>query len=185
MRRDELFGLMADPGLKGMRAAYDEAIADGSRRGHSAERILGQLLRAEAVDKRARSIRYQMAGAKLPAAKELDGFVFADGAVDESLAHGLADGSFLEPPRNVVLIGGTYQATSKLQVQTTLKLQAFAVYFMRSVWKGKAPARRREGVARPEPCGGLPLPNGRVHAPGSWSAFAPRYSPDRRFSRSR
>ena len=86
MRRDELFGLMADPGLKGMRAAYDEAIADGSRRGHSAERILGQLLRAEAVDKRARSIRYQMAGAKLPAAKELDGFVFADGAVDESRA---------------------------------------------------------------------------------------------------
>ena len=78
-----------------------------------------------------------------------------------------------------------YQATSKLQVQTTLKLQAFAVYFMRSVWKGKAPARRREGVARPEPCGGLPLPNGRVHVPGSWSAFAPRYSPERRFSRSR
>ena len=86
MRRDELFGLMADPGLKGMRAAYDEALADGSRRGHSAERILGQLLKAEAVDKRARSIRYQMAGAKLPAAKELDGFVFADGAVDESRA---------------------------------------------------------------------------------------------------
>ena len=107
MRRDELFGLMADLGLKGMRAAYDEAIADGSRRGHSAERILGELLRAEAVDKRARSIRYQMAGAKLPAAKELDGFVFADGAVDEPLARGLADGSFLEPPRNVVLIGGT------------------------------------------------------------------------------
>ena len=79
----------------------------------------------------------------------------------------------------------TCQATSKLQVQTTLKLQAFAVYFMRSVWKGKAPARRREGVARPEPCGGLPLPNGRVHVPGSWSAFAPRYSPERRFSRSR
>ena len=87
-----------------------------------------------------------------------------------------------ESAENLALM---YQATSKLQVQTTLKLQAFAVYFMRSVWKGKAPARRREGVARPEPCGGLPLPNGRVHVPGSWSAFAPRYSPERRFSRSR
>ncbi len=34
-------------------------------------------------------------------------------------------------------------------------------------------------------CSVLHVPNGCVHAPGSWSAFAPRYSPERRFSRSR
>ncbi len=48
-----------------------------------------------------------MTVAKLPTAKELEGFDFAQSCLDEPQVRRLADGSFLEPPRNMVAIGGT------------------------------------------------------------------------------
>ena len=51
--------LMATLKLAGMRAAFDERIADGLKRQHPVQRIIGELLMAEIADKRARSIKYQ------------------------------------------------------------------------------------------------------------------------------
>ena len=107
MRRKDILELMGTLGLRGMKAAYDEVLADAARRSHPPERILGTLLKAEIADKTARSIKYQLSVARLPTAKELDGFDFEQSLVEEKQLRQIADGSFLEPPRNVVAIGGT------------------------------------------------------------------------------
>ena len=69
MQRHELLELMATLQLSGMRAAFDEIVADGLRRQHAFHQMLGALLQAEVAEKRARSIRYQMGAARLPLAK--------------------------------------------------------------------------------------------------------------------
>jgi DNA replication protein DnaC len=107
MERTELFDLMGALKLFGMKAAFDEILATAIKRQHEPQRILGDLLRAEIGDKQARSIRYQLGIAKLPLAKELDEFRFADTPINEPLVRDLAGGGFLAQQRNVVLIGGT------------------------------------------------------------------------------
>ena len=77
MERHELLEMMAQLKLAGMRAAYDEILADGLKRRHPVQQIIGTLLKAEIADKRARSIKYQMTSARLPTAKELADFDFA------------------------------------------------------------------------------------------------------------
>ena len=94
MRRKDILELMSALGLRGMKAAYDEVLADAARRNHPPERVLGTLLKAEVADKKARSIKYQLSVAKLPTAKELDGFDFTQSLVEERLLRQLADGSF-------------------------------------------------------------------------------------------
>ena len=71
MERHEVLEMMAALKLAGMRDAFDEVLADGLKRQHPMQRIIGELLKAEIADKQARSIKYQMSGAKLPLAKEL------------------------------------------------------------------------------------------------------------------
>ena len=80
------------------------------------QRIIGELLKAEIADKQARSIKYQMSGAKLPLAKELADFDFTDTPVNEPLVRELAVGGFLANQRNAVLIGGTGTGKSHLAV---------------------------------------------------------------------
>ena len=116
MRRKDILELMSTLGLRGMKAAYDEVLADAARRNHPPERVLGALLKAEVADKKARSIKYQLSVARLPAAKELDGFDFTQSLVEERLLRELADGSFLDPPRNIVAIGGTGTGKSHIAV---------------------------------------------------------------------
>ena len=62
--------------LAGMRNAFDEAVSAGAKRRHSVHRILGELLHAEAAERRARSIRYPLGMTKLPLAKETSDFDF-------------------------------------------------------------------------------------------------------------
>ena len=66
MERHEVLEMMAALKLAGMRDAFDEVLADGLKRQHPMQRIIGELLKAEIADKQARSIKYQMSGAKLP-----------------------------------------------------------------------------------------------------------------------
>ena len=54
-----------------------------------------------------RSIRYQLAIAKLPPAKDIDDFEFRDTPVNENLVRYLAGGAFIAQQRNVVLVGGS------------------------------------------------------------------------------
>ena len=99
-----------------MRAAYDDILADGLKRRHPVQQIFGALLRAEIADKTARSIKYQMASARLPAARELAEFDFAASPVNEPLIRDLAMGGFLEAKRNIVLVGGTGTGKTHLAV---------------------------------------------------------------------
>jgi DNA replication protein DnaC len=105
MDRTELFDLMGALKLFGMRAAFDEIMATAVKRQHEPQRVLGDLLRAEISDKQARSIRYQLGIARLPLAKDLDDFRFADTPINEILVRDLAGGGFLAQQRNAVLIG--------------------------------------------------------------------------------
>jgi DNA replication protein DnaC len=116
MQRHEVLEMMRALKLAGMRAAFDELIADGLKRQHPVQQIIGELLKAEIADKRARSIKYQMSVARLPLAKELADFEFTDTPVNEPLVRELAAGSFLANQRNAVLIGGTGTGKSHLAV---------------------------------------------------------------------
>ena len=114
MDRSDILELMAKLKLFGMRAAYDELMATAIKRQYEPARIIGELLAAEIAEKQARSIKYQMTIAKLPLAKDLDGFTFAQTPINESLVRSLATGAFLAEQRNAVLVGGTGSGKSHL-----------------------------------------------------------------------
>ena len=107
MERSEILAAMSGLKLFGMKAAYDEIVATAVKRQHEPQRVVGDLLAAEVSEKQARSMRYQLTIAKLPFAKEIDEFAFADTAVNETLVRDLAGGGFLAQQRNLVLVGGT------------------------------------------------------------------------------
>ena len=88
MERHEVLAMMTALKLAGMRAAYDDILADGLKRRHPVQQIIGTLLQVEIADKTARSIKYQMASARLPTAKELADFDFAASPVNEPLIQG-------------------------------------------------------------------------------------------------
>jgi hypothetical protein len=60
MERTELFDLMGELQLHGMKAAFDEIMATAVKRQHEPQRIIGDLLTAEINEKQARSIKYQL-----------------------------------------------------------------------------------------------------------------------------
>src|SRR5690349_22060648 len=104
MERTQLFDLMGELKLYGMKAAFDEIMATAIKRQHEPQRIIGDLLTAEINEKQARSIKYQLSIAKLPLAKDLDA---DDTPINETLVRDLAAGGFIAQQRNAVLIGGT------------------------------------------------------------------------------
>src|SRR5206468_12513273 len=66
MERSQLFDLMGELQLYGMKAAFDEIMTTAIKRQHEPQRIIGDLLTAEISEKQARSIKYQLTIAKLP-----------------------------------------------------------------------------------------------------------------------
>ena len=95
MRRADILQGMVDLVLNEMKAVYDETMAVAERQRQSPDQVVGELIRVELADKRARSIQYRLTAAKLPLRKEIDDFVFADSVLDE--ARKLVASSFLEP----------------------------------------------------------------------------------------
>jgi DNA replication protein DnaC len=116
MERTQLFDLMGELKLYGMKAAFDEIMATAVKRQHEPQRIVGDLLTAEVSEKQARSIRYQLTIAKLPLAKDLDDFQFAGTPINETLVRDLASGGFLDQQRNAVLVGGTGTGKTHLAI---------------------------------------------------------------------
>jgi DNA replication protein DnaC len=116
MERTELFDLMGELKLYGMKAAFDEIMATAVKRQHEPQRIVGDLLTAEISEKQARSIRYQLTIAKLPLAKDLDGFEFEGTPINETLVKDLAGGGFIAQQRNLVLVGGTGTGKTHLAI---------------------------------------------------------------------
>ena len=116
MERSEVLEAMGKLKLFGMKAAYDEILTTALKRQHEPQRVIGELLTAEISEKQARSIKYQMTIARMPLAKEIDEFDFADTPINETLVRDLAGGDFLDHQRNVVLIGGTGTGKTHLAV---------------------------------------------------------------------
>jgi DNA replication protein DnaC len=116
MERTEVLDLMGTLKLYGMRSAYDEIMATAIKRQHEPPRVIGDLLSAEIAEKQARSIKYQLTVAKLPLAKDIDDFDFADTPVNEALVRDLATGAFVADQRNAVLVGGTGTGKSHLAI---------------------------------------------------------------------
>lgn len=116
MERTQVLELMSSLKLYGMRSAYDEIMGNGIKRQHEPPQIVGDLLQSEIAEKQARSIRYQLTIAKLPLAKDIDDFDFADTPINESLVRDLATGTFVTDQRNIVLVGGTGTGKSHLAI---------------------------------------------------------------------
>jgi DNA replication protein DnaC len=116
MERSQLFDLMGELQLYGMKAAFDEIMATAVKRQHEPQRIIGDLLTAEINEKQARSIKYQLSIAKLPLAKDLEDFQFDGTPINETLVRDLAGGTFLAQQRNAVLIGGTGTGKTHLAI---------------------------------------------------------------------
>ena len=120
MERHDVIELMRELKLVGMRAAYDEVLSNALKRQHPAQQIVGSLLQAEIAEKQARSIRYQVAAAKLPLIKEVADFDFSGTPINEGLVRDMATGSFLDGQRNAVLVGGTGTGKTHLSVAIAL-----------------------------------------------------------------
>jgi DNA replication protein DnaC len=121
MERHELIDQLKALKLYGMVGVYDEAVTQGIRRNNSVQEILMTLCVAEAAERKARSIKYQLGIAKFPVHKNLDTFSFSDAQVNEELIKDLYSGSFLEEPRNIIFIGGT--GTGKTHLATAIAIQ--------------------------------------------------------------
>jgi DNA replication protein DnaC len=116
MERTEVLAMMGELKLYGMKNAYDEILATTLKRQHEPQRFAGELLKAELSEKQARSIKYQLTIARLPLAKDIDGFTFADTPVNQGLVRDLAAGGFIAEQRNVVLVGGTGTGKTHLAI---------------------------------------------------------------------
>ena len=79
MERHEVLAMMTALKRAGMRAVYDDILADGLKRRHPVQQIIGALLKAEIADKLA-----------LRLALEVD----AAGVVDDAIENGVRDGWF-------------------------------------------------------------------------------------------
>ena len=116
MQRHELLATFQQLKLFGMAGAYDEAVLQGRRRKHSVDEILANLCQAETIERKVRSIRYQMGIARFPVRKDLDSFQFADTPVNETLIRDLYEGHFLEDAQNLIFIGGTGTGKTHLAI---------------------------------------------------------------------
>ena len=116
MERSEILATMGELKLYGMKAAFDQIVGAAVKRQHEPQRVIGDFIAAEIAEKQARSIKYQIATAKLPLAKDVDEFGFDGTPVNEALVRDLAGGGFLAQQRNVVLVGGTGTGKTHLAI---------------------------------------------------------------------
>lgn len=121
MERHEVIEQLRILKLYGMVGVYDEVVTQGIRRNNSVQEILMALCLAEAAERKARSIKYQLGIAKFPVHKNLDTFSFSETQINQQLIKDLYNGSFLEEPRNVIFIGGT--GTGKTHLATAIAIQ--------------------------------------------------------------
>src|SRR5260370_6969013 len=107
MERRQLFDLMGELKLSGIKAAFDEIMATAVKRQHEPQRIVGDLLNAEITETQARSIKYQLTIAKLPLAKDLEDFQSEGTPINQTPVNDLAGGASIPHHRNAHLLPRT------------------------------------------------------------------------------
>jgi DNA replication protein DnaC len=122
MLRNDILQTMEALKLRGMYEVYDEVLTSGRKRRSTTEKILLELLEAEAAERHLRSIRYRMGQARFPVMKALDTFNFAEAEVDEQQIRSLYQGDFLENHANLIFVGGT--GTGKTHLSIAIAAQA-------------------------------------------------------------
>jgi DNA replication protein DnaC len=123
MERTQVLELMSTLKLLECAAAYDEVMGNGIKRQHEPPRIVGDLLQSEIAEKQARSIRYQLSIAKLPLAKDIDDFDFADTLSMRACA-GVGRRHVRRRPAQRVLVGGTGTGKSHLAIAIARELSS-------------------------------------------------------------
>jgi DNA replication protein DnaC len=116
MKHTEIVDLLKGLKLHGMAAAFMETIHTAIKHQQSTEETISTLCLAEAAERKAKSIGYQMRIARFSLSKDLADFQFADSPVNESLIRGHHNGNFLEQARNLIFIGGTGTGKTHLAI---------------------------------------------------------------------
>jgi len=116
MLRNDILQTMEGLKLRGMHAVYDEVLNSGRKRRSTTEKVLLELLEAEAAERHLRSIRYRMGQARFPVMKALDTFNFAEAGVNEQQIRSLYQGDFLENHSNLIFVGGTGTGKTHLAI---------------------------------------------------------------------
>lgn len=116
--------------LYGMAQRYSEwAQHGGDAALQASERLLAELIQAEATDRTIRSTAYQMRAARFPIHRDLAGFDFDQSKVDRRQIEGFATLRFTDKAENIVLIGGT--GTGKTHLATALGVAAITQHSKR------------------------------------------------------
>jgi DNA replication protein DnaC len=130
MLRNEVLEMMGKLKLRGMHAVLDEVLASGLKARWVTEKIIMELLQAEASERHLRSIRYRMGQAKFPVTKDLDDFIFEQSEVDENQIRSLYDGNFIDDCSNLIFVGGTGTGKTHLSI-------AVAAHAVRNGYRAK------------------------------------------------
>ena len=70
--------------LHGMASAWPEVLGTARMKSLDHETVLHQLLKAESAQREVRSMAYQMRAARFPCHRDLTGFDFSQGKIDEA-----------------------------------------------------------------------------------------------------
>ena len=115
MQRHELISALGELRLRGMAAAFDEAVVHDIR--------LRRMAQLSAGRRAASGTAARLAGiAGLPEMKDLDSFRFDLSPVNEALVRSLHAGAFLAQRRNAVLVGGTGTGKTHLSIAITAQV---------------------------------------------------------------
>lgn len=108
--------------LYGMATALAELEAERPRQPQAPEIWLKRLIEAEAVDRKTRSLRYQLHVARFPIHRDLASFDWSESGVSQGQIEQLATAQFMESAHNLILVGGT--GSGKTHLATALGVSA-------------------------------------------------------------
>ncbi len=110
--------------LYGMAAAWSEWQAEYAiqQKPVMPEVWLDRLIKAEQVDRQARSLSYQLKAARFPIHRDLIQFDWHETPLQQARVEQLATANFMEQAYNLILVGGT--GTGKTHLATALAVAA-------------------------------------------------------------